>query len=104
MPGSGRLLIAWVWKKKPPLYWSILVTVLSVYWMALIFSSYLLAFVTAPTPSATHSHALSVGGGVRYMNPLLWWCYDKGGWICGALLLLLILIMFFKRDQLERVR
>ncbi len=104
MPGSGRLLIAWVWKEKAPLYWSVLVTILFVYWMALILSPYFLAYITAPTPNHTHFHAVTVSGGVRYMNPLLWWCYDKGEWICGVLLLLLILIMFLKRDQIERVR
>ena len=104
MPGSGGLRIAWVWKDKLPLYWLVLAAVFFVCWLAFIFDSYLLPLATAPTPSGANSHALTVGGGVRYMNPLLWWCYDKGGWICGALFLLLLLITFLKRDQLERVR
>ncbi|MGB2673186.1 MAG: hypothetical protein WA621_02465 [Candidatus Acidiferrum sp.] len=104
MPGSGRLRIAWVWKKKPPLYWSVLVVALWFYWMAWIIGPYFFNYVTTPIPCLKHSHALTVGGGVRYMNPLLWWCYDKGGWICGVLFLLLIFITFLKRDQLERVR
>ncbi len=104
MPGSGRLRVAWIWRDRPPLYWSVLAGVFFVCWMALIFDSYLLPFVTVPTPSGANSHALTVHGGVRYMNPLLWRCYDKGGWICGALFLSLFLITFIKRDQLERVR
>jgi hypothetical protein len=104
MPGSGRLRIAWVWKKRPPLYWSLFVVILWVCWMAWIIGPYFFNYVTTPVPNFTHSHALTVGGSVRYMNPLLWWCYDKGGWSCGAHLLCLILITFYMRDQLERVR
>ena len=100
MPGVGR---RWQWIGNPPLYWTVLATIFLVYWVALILSPYFLVHVTVSTPSPSHSHALSVDGGVRYMNPLLWWCHDKGEGVCASLLTLLILIMFFKRDQIERV-
>lgn len=71
MPGGGRLLIAWVWKEKPPLYWTALVVILWFCWIALIFDSFLLKYVTAPGSSTSHSHAVTVEGSVRYMNAAL---------------------------------
>lgn len=104
MPGAGRPRIAWVWKEKPPHYFTALSVVAWFWWMALMLSPYLLKYVTSPKPSVERAHAVSVARGVRYMNPTLWWCYDKGWRICGLLVLLLILIMVLKRDQIERVR
>jgi hypothetical protein len=99
VPGVGR---RWQWIGKPPLDWTVLAIILLVYWVALILSPHFLVHITDSTPSPSHAHARTVVGGVRYMNPLLWGCYDKGEWVCASLLILLILIMFFKRDQIER--
>jgi hypothetical protein len=102
MPGAGRYQFQW--KERPPLYWSVLAIIFFIYCVALVFSPYFLAYISTPRPSSGHAHALTVDGGIRYMGPLLWWCHDKGGWVCGALFLMLILIMFLKRDQIERIR
>ena len=102
MPGVGGHRLQW--KGRPPFYWSAAAVVLVVYGAALAFGAELLPYVTTQSPSLTRSHALTVAGHVRYISPWLWWLWDKGEWICGALLLLLILIMILKRDQIERVR
>lgn len=101
MPGVG---IKHQWKGKPPLYWTIPAIIFFLFGSALIFSSDFLPYITVPTGSPGHSHEVMVRGAVRYMNPILWWCYDKGEWVCGILLLWLILIMLLRRNQIERVR
>lgn len=69
MPGVGR---RWQWIGKPPPYWTVLTIILLVYCVALILSSRFLVQVTDATPNSSHSHALTVDGGVRYIKPLLW--------------------------------
>lgn len=101
MPGSGR---RWEWKRKPPLYWTVLAVIFffaDFLWLA---NDFILEHIAPQIPDPVRSHAVSASGKTYYVQPWLAWFHDSGAWLLGSIFFILVLIMVLKRNQVERVR
>jgi hypothetical protein len=103
MPGGGRY--QWQWIGKPPIYLTF------GFWLVGVeFVVGWVMFVTLPqwgrtTSDAAHPVELRTKfGHVYYLSPEIAWFLKNDLWIFFTLLGLLLLILLFHRDKLERVR
>ncbi len=103
MPGVGRY--QWQWIGKPPVYWTV------IFWITL--AEFVIGWVldsTLPrwaraTPDSTHPVEMQMKfGHVYYLSPGIDWFVKNEMWVFFGLLGILILIMFFHRNKILRVR
>ena len=92
------------WKDKPPLYWTILFLVYfltTFVWLGIHFT---VANIAPQIPDSVRSRAISESGKTYYVRPLVGWFADEGGWFLGAMLFTLALVMWLKRDRVEKTQ
>lgn len=102
MPGVGGR--QWQWKGQPPLYWTVLFVVFFVIDIAWIGLDFVIPYLAAQSADPVRSQGIRISGNVYYVRPWIGWFQHNGEWLFLPLLFLLFLIMFVKRNQVERVR
>jgi hypothetical protein len=102
LPGVGGR--QWHWKGQPPLYWTFLFVFFFVIDIAWIGLDFVIPYFAAQSADPVRSQGIRISGNVYYVRPWIGWFQHNGEWLFLPLLFLLFLIMFVKRDEVERVR
>src|ERR1700686_5739072 len=100
---TGRGLFGWRFKNKTPLWFKVIVTLLMADAVApFVFLSTVSAWALS-APDYTHAYRVPFRDGNVYF--VQWWLgkYLDAWWIGPLLLAILVLLLFWNRDQLERV-
>jgi hypothetical protein len=102
LPGGGGR--RWQWKGQPPVYWTILAVIFLVCDLAWVGMDFAIPYFASHSADTVHSQAIRISGNIYYVRPWIGWFQHNGEWVFLPLLFLLFLIMFMRRDQVERVR